>query len=116
MGLNDRDWYREEIKQARRAANRQPPIRPAPTSRQVPRSPPVDLNRFFPEKPALDLSVFGRQFLLFTLLILAIYGAISLVQHITNKPPKTTPATSPAVLQPSPKPPPQYHIKRAPTV
>lgn len=129
MGIYDRDWHKEERKQARRASSAapQPPPsapRPAAAPRPSPsafrpaaarRSPPVDLSHFFPEKPARDLSVFGRQLLLFIVLILAIYGAISLVQHFRNKPAKAPPAT-PAVSSPPAKAPPEYYIKRAPTV
>jgi hypothetical protein len=117
MGIYDRDWHKEERKQARRAAQAAPQPPPSPPQRRasVPRSPPVDLTRFFPEKTSPDISVFGRQVLLFIVLILAIYGAISLVQHFRNKPAKALPAT-PAVSPPPAKVPPEYYIKRAPSV
>lgn len=87
MGLEDRDWYREEYKQKRRAeqqASSKSPPRYAyrPTNR-----PPPDLSAYAKVFTSDNTSPVKKPWYyigLFLILCLAIYGALALLYYIQN--------------------------------
>lgn len=93
MGLEDRDWYREEHRQKRRAEYTQPP--PPPPPRAPPVRPTTRTTRA--TQPPPDLSVyidafekdkrlnFLKWFLFFLVLCFAIYGALAIVRDFKQK-------------------------------
>lgn len=100
MGLEDRDWYREEHKQKRRAeqGTSKPPPPPAPPkSRRPPPdlsaygnvfqspAPPRPASRLIPPSPArLPVRQYLKQFCLFLLLCFAVYGVFAMIHYIRN--------------------------------
>lgn len=116
MGIHDRDWYREEQRQARNGNASKPARRPVQSFQN---SQSVDWQSYFAKgkRPTTPSQITFRAFGVFVLLCLAVFGALSLLQHFRGQtakpvPPTVTPSSSP----PTPKPAPEYHIKRAPTV
>lgn len=84
MGLEDRDWYREEYKQKRRAEQANSKSKPPPHRTNPP---PPDLSAYsnvFTSQPSLVTRPYWHYALLFVTLCLAVYGALALVYYIQN--------------------------------
>lgn len=90
MGLEDRDWYREEQKQKRRAQEHQSThhtYTPPPRARQArPGQPPPDLSAYVDAFARSRRASFIKWLGLFIILCLAIYGTLAVVRDLRTKP------------------------------
>ena len=80
MGLEDRDWYREEYKKRQRAEEARERLTRPKSNR-----PPPDLSAYSKviKQPRSIFTVL-KYAALFVLLCLAIYGALAMIHHIQN--------------------------------